>query len=151
MKILLGVVAAVLALAGIVWLFDNYSGVARQTYIRRRYPPVKAPSKLGAEIGQRAEARRYERFDREYRRVLGLLEEASRKGHDVRRLSGKMRYAARLAREGKYEFADIHLNTIEVRIPRRRESLRPAAVDDERDIFPVPEGRPYRGSGSGGG
>ncbi|MFH1726067.1 MAG: hypothetical protein ABII00_15780 [Elusimicrobiota bacterium] len=146
---------AVLCSAGLVRIYLHYSSYLRYHYERWRYPPIESGNtRLSADIAKEIEARNRSEVVRAYRRVLDLLEAAAAEGLAVGHLQKKMPRVARLISERKYRFAQIHLNTIYVRIPRKREGIRLPEDDVAvEDIFPelseslVPrDGRSRRGS-----
>ncbi len=140
-----------LAIAGLVWVYDNYSGLVREHYRHRKFPAIQGQSELGKAVAHDLRTKKYRATMREYQRVLALLDHAARRGHNGSYLRRKMPRVIRLARAGNYEYARIHLNTIDVRIPRKRTSVKGRVLlntDFRGDPSPKIGGRPAKRRGS---
>ena len=122
-----------LGIAGLVWVALQNSEMLERKYNEWRYPPIRNESSLSADLKKEIELRRYNEAAREYKRVERLLAKAESEGKNVEWLKRKMPRVARLLKEGKLYFAKIHLNTIEVRIPRDVEKVRPASAYDHNE------------------
>lgn len=145
MKLILIIGAGVLGIAGMAWVYDNYSGLARQHYRRRKFPAIQGQSELGKVVERDLQAQKYRAVMREYQRILARLDQAARNGHDVRALRRKLPRVIRLARAENYYYARIHLNTIDVRIPRRRTRTKVRVLQDadfRGESSPKIDGRP---------
>lgn len=113
-----------------------------ESYQRRKYPPIRERNEgLAATMDKDIRGQKYAELMFNYRRVAGLLTEAERKGHDVSRLRAKMPRILRLAKKGEFYFAKIYLNTVEMRIPRKREKVRVARPDENPEAAPDPDKR----------
>ena len=73
------------------------------------------------------------------RRISELVEEAARKGYEAGDLRERLEHAARLAEAGRFSEANMLLNIVEIRLPRKTESVVPAAEDE-----PAPSQRKLR-------
>jgi len=147
MKLILGISLSLLALAGLCWLYGSYNGYVRDIYQRRRFPDIPSrDGKLSFSMDQQVTTRKFDEVMTEHRRVSGLLDEAEAKGFDASALRAKLPRVERLAREGQYFLAKVHLNSILLRVPRQREKVRVASGDErEDDYFPEPgSGRKVR-------
>ncbi len=123
---------ALVALGGaFAWGYDSYSGYARNWYQRRLYPSIKTTSPLAEDLERSIQAREDREYLSEFRRVAAKLKEAEGKGLEIAYLKAKMPNAARLGRQRKFKWGRVILNSIEVRIPRKKgEIVRPAESDD---------------------
>lgn len=151
MKMALIIASGALAIAGLVWVYDNYSGLVREHYRHRKFPAIQGQSELGKAVTRDLQTKKYRATMREYQRVLARLDQAARSGHNVRYLRRKMPRVIRLARAGNHEYARIHLNTIDVRIPRKRTSVKGRVLRDtdfRGDPSPKIGGRPAKRRGS---
>ncbi|MFA6028868.1 MAG: hypothetical protein WC969_03325 [Elusimicrobiota bacterium] len=123
--------STVLALAGLLWILSFFSWDIRTAIDRRLYPaPPAAPSPLSSAVEADMLRVRRAEFESVFRRVTGLLEAAEGQGLSVSVLRGKLDRARSLAEAGRFRDANMLLNLIEVRIPRKRERLVPAAEDE---------------------
>ncbi|PCI40485.1 MAG: hypothetical protein COB53_01080 [Elusimicrobia bacterium] len=120
------------ALGGAVaWGYEHYSGLVRTAYQRYLYPPIRETSPLAEDMERSIRAREDREFLVAFRRVNAKLLESTNNGNDVEYLKAKMPNAARLGRERKFKLGRVILNTIDVRIPRKKsKGLRPAGTDD---------------------
>lgn len=137
----------VLVGAGLVWVYDNYGGYVRDHYQRRKFPDLpRRDTKLSFSMDQQIASKKYEEMMKEVERVNAMLDEAEKQGYDIRYLRDKMPRVMRLSREGEYRFARMHLNSISLRVPRKREKVRLASGEESGDdYFPEPgSGRKVR-------
>ena len=110
---------------------EHYSGLVRTAYQRHLYPPIRETSPLAEDLERSIRAREDREFLVEFRRVNAKLRESMKDGKDVAYLKAKMPNAARLGRERKFKLGRVILNSIDVRIPRKKsKGLRPARSDD---------------------
>lgn len=117
-----GIILLLVVLAGIS---DNIPDYVRHDSKRDSDSPTQGrKSKLAAELDEHIIVRKQSEVMREYRRVLKRLDEAAGKGFDVSHLKEEMPRALRLLRKGEFRYAKSLLNSIYVRIPRKREPIR---------------------------
>ncbi len=133
MKKVVILVLAVLALAGLAKLALHNRTLAERKYDKWKYPAIQGESKYAADLKRNVQLRKHNEVARKYQKVMKKLHDAERAGKNVDWLKAKMPRVVRLLKEKKYYFAKIHLNTIEVRIPRRRETVLPASSRDHNE------------------
>jgi hypothetical protein len=132
--------AALLLLASAAWVLGRYGKTLAGAIDRRRYPDIpRAASPLGGALDADIRRRKIEAFNWESRRVSELVGEAAQQGHEVGELRDRLEHAARLAEAGRFGDASMLLNIVEVRLPRKSESVVPAAEDE-----PAPSERKVR-------
>lgn len=133
MRAVLGLCACALGLAGFAWVWDNYSGYLRDRWERSRYPGIRERSPLAESMSRELGERRRQELVREYRRVEALLAAAAREGFDVSALSAKLARVARLIDKGDERLVRSYLNSIELRVPRKK-PVEHVAVVNESDF-----------------
>ncbi len=119
-------------------------------YQNWRYPVPQGPAvtSLGDEILRQEDSKDMNRFLHRYHRIVGLVADAHRRGVDVGPFVGRLKDATILAQQGAFRDAMAMLNLIEMGLPKRSQSVQPAASDageEEGPIQPI-EGRPVRPS-----
>ena len=133
MKLLAIIASATLALAGVAWVIISKKTFLERKYELWKYPSIRQESSLSGDIKKEIELRKYNEAVRDYKLVAAKLDEAEAKGHNVAFLRAKMPRIARLISQKKYYFAKIHLNTVDVRIPRKKEQVRLAGDRDHNE------------------
>lgn len=145
MRILRWTAGALILTALCAFAFLQNKTLLARRYDHWRYPSIRETSALSKDIAEDLEIRKYNEAAREYRRVQAKLDEAESLGYDVAWLKAKMPNALRLIKEKKFYFAGIHLNTIDVRIPGKREAVIPAGEYDHNEgMTPDVQGSPKR-------
>ncbi|HBL17127.1 MAG: hypothetical protein A2X36_01455 [Elusimicrobia bacterium GWA2_69_24] len=145
MKTILRIAAVLVVLAALGWAAAGYYPRLRYRWDRSQYPAIRTRPQFAGALQKDIDLRRRNEFARRYQRITALIDAAEEQGLAAAMLRPKMENAARLAREGNYFLADVHLNSIELRVPRRRERLRPATVQDEDpDAVPDADAAPVR-------
>ena len=112
---------------------------------RWRYPAAAAPkpSPLGGQILGELQDQRIKGVSHEFGRVRAEMDEARAKGFSVDRLEPTMTLALNWAKQGRYREALFLINSVEMRIPRKRESVNPAGagegfVSEQKEIEAAP-------------
>ncbi|MBI3299486.1 MAG: hypothetical protein HYZ75_15080 [Elusimicrobia bacterium] len=125
---------ALCLLAGAAWFWPSYGPLLVKRYQYWRYPPIRAKSPLGLDMKRNLEAVRRAEVRGQYDRVKALLDKAGGEGLPVGELYGKLPTAVRMIANGQFEYARVHLSSIEARIPRKPEPIAAAgagvSVDD---------------------
>lgn len=131
-------------LAGASWAWGAYGPQAVKAYQVWRYPPIRARLPLGEALKSQVDGVRRAELTAQYKRILADLDDAERQGFTVGELREKLPVGARMIRAGRFEYARVYLGSIEVRIPRKHESLVPAGteVEPEEDSRRAPPPRP---------
>jgi intein/homing endonuclease len=122
--------AIILSLGVLAWIYTHYGRVFINQWRSPETQAIQGTSKLGKEIQSKAELRRYNSFLRKYRRIEKRIEQVRQRDFKAELLKEKMEYALSLAKQGLLEEAYLHLNLVEVRIPRRPENLKAAPPEE---------------------
>ena len=133
MKLVVILAVVALSLAGAAKIALHNQKLAQRKYGEWKYPAQKGESKYAADIKRDVERRKHNEVARKYQKVMKKLHDAEREGKKVAWLKAKMPRVIRLLKEKKYHFAKIHLNTIDIRIPRKLETVLPASSRDHNE------------------
>ena len=124
MKRTFALLSLALTAAGLLWINKQYGDSIRAYWDHRFYPPVHVQSDAG--MLKEIASVKLNHFSAKYARVKALVNEARRQGKDVSNLDEKLALSMQLAQEGRLSDAQMYLNIVELRIPRRQERLKGA-------------------------
>lgn len=135
---------ALFVLAGATWAWSAFGSGIKAAYDTWRYPAVKPTGSLGTSMKRDLDGVRRAELTAQYKRVMDALDAAEKEGLIVGSLREKLPTAARMIRAGYFDYARVHLASVETRIPRKREVLAPAAPGDDPEAAPAPAPKPKR-------
>lgn len=131
------VVKLAVAILVVAWgaiMVERFEGAIRRV-LRPEGPRMKTqPLPLGSEIAGRRERKDINRVSQEYGRVKVQVDVARAKGQNVANLDKMLVFSLSLARQKKYDQAFTLLNRIAMDLPRAKEPVVAARLDD-----PLPE------------
>jgi hypothetical protein len=142
MKIYVVIVAGMIAIA-LAGGWKYYGEDFIRIYQLRRYPSIRAESKLSADIEKENHWRRYQAALKRYRKVEGMLDRAEKGGRKVVHLRPRLPKIATYMERGNFQWANIHMNSIEMHLGRRppREDVKLLNVSDFGTRLKSPKGK----------
>lgn len=136
--------AALGALAAMVWLYDVFQEHPRRLYERWRYPPQRAASAQGAAIMRELDVKESVRLRMLHRQVVAEIASAAAAGRKVGGLKRLADAALSLDAPNYRKMGMERLNEVRLKIPRG-DGARVLSPEDERfDIPPDIRGRATR-------